>query len=124
MDPPCSTEALLRHFFDLVNDRDAAALAELLDPEARFDFPKAPAMEGRDRIVKFLKLLWRRFPRLQFDVLDVIVGENGERAAVHWRNVGEDRQGEPYHNEGVTWLLIRGDRLLVMSDFFKDTGKF
>ena len=57
-----------------------------------------------------------------FEVLDRALG--GERAAVHWRNRGEDRDGHPYANEGVTWLRFDRGRIVFLSDFFKDTERF
>jgi hypothetical protein len=45
-------------------------------------------------------------------------------SAVHWVNHGSNKRGEPYDNEGVTLLIMEGDKIKWISDFFKDTGKF
>jgi ketosteroid isomerase-like protein len=59
---------------------------------------------------------------LHFTVQGVIA--DGERVAVHWTNQGRTRTGEHYENEGVTWFTFENGKIVFISDFFKDTGKF
>jgi uncharacterized protein (TIGR02246 family) len=109
-------------FFDCVNTRDLNQLAGLLTEDARLFFPKTHPVEGKDRILKFLRILFRHYPKLIFHLLRIIVQDN--QVAVHWHNQGMMRNGEPYENEGVSWLEIVDGRITFISDFFKDTGKF
>ncbi|MBW2000152.1 MAG: nuclear transport factor 2 family protein [Deltaproteobacteria bacterium] len=109
-------------FFELVNRRDLARLGDLLAEDAEFYFPKTKPLIGRDRIIKFFNILFRRFPRLRFQVQGQVV--QGDRAAVHWTNEGVNRDGEAYQNEGMTLLEISSGKIRYISDFFKDTGKF
>lgn len=112
----------LHRFFDAVNRRDMDAMKDCLDENAEFYFPKTQPLFGRDRILRFFAILFRKYSELSFQVQRTIVEENA--AAVHWTNRGIGRKGEPYRNEGVTIAELAGEKITVMSDFFKDTGKF
>ena len=116
------SEAMIREFFEAVNQRDLDGMGLRLDHDAEFYFPKTQPLIGRDRIQRFFKILFRQFPKLTFKVERVIVQE--QQAAVHWTNRGAGRDQKPYENEGVTLLEWEGDKIRFMSDFFKDTGKF
>jgi len=109
-------------FFRLFNERDLDGMGALLAEDAVFRFPKTADLEGRERILRFLKLLLRRFPELEFTLRETVT--EGETAAAWWTNRGVDRQGEPYANEGATWIRWREGAIVSISDFFKDTEKF
>ena len=111
-----------QQFFDALNGRDFQLMEELLDENAELLFPKAEPMVGKRRIVKFLRLLFRKFPQLVFTVHRII--RQDDQAAVHWTNHGKSRHGDPYENEGVTLMELSGNRIRFISDFFKDTEKF
>ena len=109
-------------FFDIINKRDLSKLEEALTENARFYFPKTQPLLGKNRIVRFFKILFRQYPELAFKIRRQIV--QGPLAAIHWTNYGVNKKQEPYENEGVTILEIKGDKIRFISDFFKDTGKF
>ena len=111
-----------KRFFDLFNERDLEGLGALLAEDAVFRFPKTADLEGRERILRFLRLLFRRFPKLEFTLRETVA--EGDATAAHWTNHGADRRGEPYANEGVTWLRWQDGAIVFISDFFKDTEKF
>lgn len=111
-----------RMFFQVLNDRDLETADTLLDPRAELFFPKTKPIIGKERIVKFLKILFRTFPELTFTILNVIA--DGDLAAVHWTDRGVDRKNEPYDNEGVTILKLREGKIVYVSDFFKNTEKW
>lgn len=116
------TEITDRQFFDALNDRNFDKMEELLDENAELFFPKAPPLYGRERILRFLHLLFRKFPQLSFSVLRTI--RQNQLTAVHWTNRGRTRTGEPYENEGVTLIEMSDRRIRWISDFFKNTEKF
>ena len=116
------SQEAIRYFFSAVNKRDFHEMEGLLRPDAALYFPKTEPLLGKDRILRFFKILFRQYPELVFDVKDIIT--QGDRAAVHWTNRGTSRKKEPYENEGVTLLEWKEDGILFMSDFFKDTEKF
>ena len=113
---------LFHKFFEVLNHRDTKEMKVLLGPDAQFYFPKTRPLTGRDRILKFINILFRQYPKLTFKVQRIIL--QGDRAAVHWTNQGETRRKEPYQNEGVTILEMQDGKISFISDFFKDTEKF
>ena len=115
-------EHFILDFFNVVNRRDLDKLKELLADYAEFYFPKTQPLVGRNRIIRFFKILFRQYPKLEFTVHREIM--QGQVAAVHWTNRGVHKNGEPYENEGVTILEMERDKIRFISDFFKDTGKF
>jgi len=115
-------EETVIQFFHIVNERDLEKLGDLLDEEAEFYFPKTQPLLGKQRILRFFKFLYRRYPELVFQVRNRIV--QGEAAAVHWSNQGVKKGGEHYENEGVTLLETKGQKIVFISDFFKNTEMF
>jgi len=109
-------------FFELMSSRDLEGLASHLAEEAVFRFPKTQDLVGREKVLKFLRLLFRRYPELTFEVKGIV--SEGDRTVVHWTNRGRARKGGEYSNEGLTWMEWRGGELIFISDFFKDTEAF
>jgi ketosteroid isomerase-like protein len=117
-----NNDKAISHFFDLINERDLEKLEGLLIENSEFYFPKTKPMMGKSRIIRFFKILFHRFPQLEFRTHRTIIQRS--KAAVHWSNQGMSRQKEPYENEGVTILEMEKGRIRFISDFFKDTEKF
>ncbi|MBA4392829.1 MAG: hypothetical protein C0407_04675 [Desulfobacca sp.] len=117
-----TAEKVTTDFFASVNSRDLNQLADLLTENARLFFPKTQPIQGKDRILKFLRILFRQYPELTFQIHRIIIQEN--QVAVHWQNRGIIRKSEPYENEGVTWFEFIDGHIDFISDFFKDTEKF
>jgi ketosteroid isomerase-like protein len=115
-------EKVIADFFSWFSNRDLDRLPNLLTEEVSLFFPKAQPIKGRERFLKFLRILFRQYPQLTFHVQRIIIQE--DQAAVHWCNRGISRGGEPYENEGVSWFEFVDGRINFISDFFKDTGKF
>ena len=113
---------VLNRFFESVNNRDLRHMGDLFSEDSEFYFPKTQPLKGRERIVRFFKILFRQYPELSFQVQRTII--DGHRAAVHWKNLGKNRRGEDYENEGVTIFEADQGLIVFMSDFFKDTEKF
>jgi ketosteroid isomerase-like protein len=115
-------EQTVKSFFEVFNNRDLKEMASLLDADAEFFFPKTQPLIGRERILKFLGILFRQYPQLSFTIQRVI--QQGEWAAVHWTNQGFNRRKEAYQNEGVTILELQNAKIKYISDFFKNTEIF
>jgi steroid delta-isomerase-like uncharacterized protein len=109
-------------FFERMNRRIIDDMVDLLKDDTRFLFPKTQPLVGKERIVKFFQILFRHYPELYFEVQGIIA--EGDRVAVHWTNQGISRKQEHYENEGVTWFEFEEGKISLISDFFKDTGKF
>ena len=117
-----TAQETISKFFEVFNARNLEEMGNLLNPEAELYFPKTQPLIGKDRVLKFLKLLFRQYPELSFTVVRVIC--QGNQAAVHWTNRGKNRRQETYENEGATILEFEAGKINWISDFFKDTEKF
>ena len=115
-------DKIVSHFFSHVNDRDLPKMEGLLMDDSEFYFPKTKPLLGKNQIIRFFKILFHRFPQLEFRIQRTII--QGSKAAVHWSNRGINRMNAPYENEGVTILEMEERGIRFISDFFKDTEKF
>ena len=113
-------KALTRIIFDTFNNRDVSELERILAEDAVFDFPRTELLKGPKRILVFIKILFRKYPRLAFKVEDILV--DGDRACAVWSNEGEDNKGSPYSNRGVTLVRVKNGKIVFISDYFKDTS--
>ena len=116
-----SDNHLVHKFFEMLNHRDTKEMEDLVGPDTEFYFPKTQPLIGKKRIMKFLNILFRQYPELDFKIQRVI--QQDDKAAVHWTNQGMNRRKEPYQNEGVTILEMQDGKIRFISDFFKDTEK-
>ena len=120
MEKAPSNRELAEAIFTTMNGRDVSHLKQYLAEDAVFDFPGPGRIEGPRRILVFLKVLFRKYPRLEFSVENILV--DGDRACAVWKNEGEDKQGNPYENSGVTLMRFSSGKIVFISDYFKDTS--
>ncbi|MFC2137102.1 nuclear transport factor 2 family protein [Bacteroidota bacterium] len=113
-------KALTRKVFEAMNSRDFSDFENILTENAAFDFPGAKKADGKRRVVIMLNALLRKFPKLEFSVSEIIVEDN--KACAVWTNEGENTNGEPYANSGVTILHFEDEKICFISDYFKDTS--
>jgi ketosteroid isomerase-like protein len=115
-----TAERYVHMVFHGMNTRDFRELERHLAPDARFDFPGAGSIAGARRILAFFTVLLRKYPRLVFNVREIIA--DGERVCVVWENEGHTATGKLYANRGVTIITLRGGVIMSLSDYFKDTS--
>ena len=120
MDAGISNRNLAEAIFTTMNGRDVSHLEHYLAEDAVCDFPGPGRIEGPRRILVFLKVLFRKYPRLEFSVVDILV--DGDQACAVWTNEGEDKKGKPYQNSGVTLMRFSEGKIVFISDYFKDTS--
>ena len=116
VDPRRAAETMI----EAMNTRVLDRLVSLLAEGAVFHFPGTDPLEGPERIGRFLRILFYRYPELRFTVGRTIADERS--VAVEWTNEGTDRKGEPYRNAGVTVIEIDERGIVYLSDTFKDTS--
>jgi ketosteroid isomerase-like protein len=109
-------------FFEYLSNQNLGQMSNFLKEDARLLFPKTQPLIGKQRILKFFQILFRQYPELTFTVEHIIA--QADSVAAHWRNKGITRKNEAYENEGVTLFFFEDGLVTLMSDFFKDTGKF
>lgn len=111
---------LIAAFFASLNDQDFGDLTNYLSPDVVFHFPGTKLLTGPKKAVRLLRIIYRRYSDLVFAISDTIVEDN--RATAIWENAGTDRKGNQYKNHGVTILTFRDNKVVYMSDYFKDTS--
>ncbi len=119
MDQP-ELKGLIKNFFEKINNREFDSLEKYLASSVVFYFPGTKPVQGPDKVIQLLRIIFRRYPDLLFDVKDIIT--EGDRIAVVWTNHGRDTKGNLYQNEGVTIIEIEKGLIIYLSDYFKDTS--
>jgi ketosteroid isomerase-like protein len=107
-------------FVDAMNNRNHNEFSKYLKEDAALDFPGPGLIKTQTKIISFTKALFRRFPRLEFTVQDIIA--EGDRACIVWTNEGKRYDGERYNNSGITLLHLSDGKIDFISDYFKDTS--
>ncbi len=115
-----SVQDAARGIFKAMNTRDFREFENLVSQDVVFDFPGAGRIAGIKRVLVFLKALLRKYPKLAFTVSEIIT--DNQNACAVWTNKGEDINGNPYSNCGITLLYFRENKLTFISDYFKDTS--
>ncbi len=114
------SQDMVRSVFVAMNTRDFSELEKIMSEGVVFDFPGAGRVEGYRKVLVFLKALLRKYPKLTFTVSEIITGD--QRACAIWTNEGEDKEGHPYENRGITLLHFSESKITFISDYFKDTS--
>ena len=103
-----------------MDKRDFTLYEKHVAEDAVLDFPGSEKVKGCRRIIVFLKAVLRKYPELKFTIEKIILDEDG--AAVVWSNKGKDKSGEPYDNRGITFVQMRHEKIVLISDYFKNTS--
>lgn len=113
-----------KHFahlvFECFNNRDFNPVENTLAENVVINFPGVGDISGKRRTILFLKTLLRKYPKLEFTVSEIIV-ENNSAVAV-WTNQGKSFDGKAYFNSGITLFHFENERIIFISDYFKDTS--
>lgn len=100
--------------FDRVSNRVTA------DVEHSFpgDHPLGGQRKGREALQAWFRRFERLFPGHVFDVQEVVVAGWPWRSvvAVHWEVQITPVTGEPYTNQGTTWLELRWGRIAAIHE--------
>ena len=106
--------------FDCFNTRDFAAVQPFVALDIVFNFPGVGDILGDRKALFFMKMLLRKYPKLEFDISEIIV--EGEKAVAVWTNSGENTVGEEYSNSGMTLFHFKDGMISFISDYFKNTS--
>ncbi|MDD3722867.1 MAG: nuclear transport factor 2 family protein [Lutibacter sp.] len=113
-------KSIIISFYDAMSNRDFEKLASFLQEDAVFEFPGAKICIGEKRVLLLLTMLTRKYTVLNFSVSECIVED--ESVCAIWTNSGISTAGEDYSNSGVTVFRFRDDKIIFLSDYFKDTS--
>jgi len=117
---PNSFADMARTLFKAMNIRNFTILDSMVHESIILDFPGVGQIEGPRRVFLFMKVLLKKYPRLEFDVSEVLV--DGTRAVAVWTNSGEKIDGTLYKNSGMTLFHFEDEKIRFISDYFKDTS--
>lgn len=106
--------------FAALNKREFSDVQPFLSDDIVLNFPGVGDVSGTKRVLVFMKSLLRKFPELNFIVGDVI--SEGEKVVVIWTNTGKKITGEDYTNSGNTLFHFSEGKIMLISDYFKDTS--
>jgi ketosteroid isomerase-like protein len=115
-----SNRELAEFVVSSMDKRDFTLYEKHVAEDAALDFPGSATVRGCRKIIVFLKAVLRKYPELQFTI-ENIIADKGWAAAV-WSNKGKFKNGEPYSNQGVTLVKISAGKIVLISDYFKDTS--
>jgi ketosteroid isomerase-like protein len=113
-------EDLSKKVFAAMNSRDFDQLKDDMDENITFDFPGTKLIEGRRKVIVFLNALMRKYKMLTFKMTDIIIDQ--DKSVVIWTNFGEAPDGSEYRNNGATFIKFKKDKIVFLSDYFKDTS--
>ncbi len=106
--------------FECFNNRDFDPVQNKFSENVIMNFPGVGDIAGLKRVIIFMKSLLRKYPKLEFSISEVIMEEN--RAVVVWKNQGERVDGQAYSNNGITLFHFTEEKIVLISDYFKDTS--
>ena len=113
---------MIYRFVDAINEKDFKALDEVLHDDATFRFPKIDDQVGKKAVIRFFKVMSRKYTELKWMVYEDVF--EGDQAVLIWDSTGELRGGGSYENEGVTTFKLKDGKLLFISDYLKRTEMF
>ena len=115
-----SKKEMAQSVFDAMNNKDFSFASKIFDENIQFDFPGIGTVDGVRKVVVVLTALLRKYKKLHFIVSDIILEK--ERACVIWTNKGESLKEDLYENSGITLIHFSDDKIVLLSDYFKDTS--
>jgi ketosteroid isomerase-like protein len=109
-----------RALFTAMDTRDFSYIEQHMDEGLIFDFPGIGIVEGRKRVLTFMKAMLRKYSSLSFTISRCI--QQDDHSCVVWTNQGNLNSGEPYRNSGITLVRFAEEQIVFISDYFKDTS--
>jgi ketosteroid isomerase-like protein len=106
--------------FTCFNNRDFGPVQNSLAENVVLNFPGVGDISGKRRTILFFKTLLRKYPELTFTVSEIMM-EN-KRAVAVWSNQGKSSDGKGYSNSGITLFHFEEEKIVFISDYFKDTS--
>lgn len=127
--PTPSTRQVATQWFQRVwNERDDAAIGQLMDSNARCELEGGQEIIGPEQFREFFRTLTTVFPDIHVTILDII--EEGDKATVRWEargTHGGDGMGlRATHTtqvfRGMTWMVVRNGQIVDGGDCWNQDG--
>lgn len=115
---------LARQFIQDLNSRNLERLMSWFLEDTQLWIPPAPLVQGSKRITLLLKLIFRRYTDIQWEIVELYQASENI-ILVEMRSTGTFTSGKKYENNLIS--LIKYDsagKIFYISDFFKNTAVF
>lgn len=123
-EPVDSIQALARQFIRDLNTRNLESLMNWFLEDAQLWIPPAPIVGGSKRIQLLLKLIFRRYSDIQWEILELYQASD-QVILVEMRSVGTFTSGKIYENNLISLIKYNeAGKIFYISDFFKNTAIF
>lgn len=121
--PPVSFD-MKEDFFDALSANDIGRAADVFAADGVLLFPGLRPVSGRPLVKRMLSLIRRRYSSISWEMNSTIYADSWLVSA--WSVFGKFQQtGSKYENEGVSLIkLDDAGRIIMLSDYFKDTLSF
>lgn len=115
---------LARRFILDLNSRDPGKLKTWFRDDAQLWIPPAPLVCGSKRIELLLKLIFRRYSDIQWEILELYQASENV-ILVEMRSSGTFISGKAYENNLISLIKYTGaGKIFFISDYFKNTAIF
>lgn len=122
--PDEPVKELARRFILDLNTRDLDKLMPWFRQDAQLWIPPAPLVCGSKRISLLLKLIFRRYRDVQWEILDLYQASENV-ILVEMRSFGTFTSGKVYENNLISLIKYTGSgKIFFISDYFKNTAIF
>lgn len=125
---PAPRDVASQWFQRVWNERDEAAIDELMSPTARGVLAAGQEVMGPAQFKEFFRAFATLFPDLRVRLLDVM--EDGEKVVVRWEargtHAGEGlglKATQRVHTfSGMTWMVVRNGQIVDGGDSWNQDG--
>ncbi|MDB5051918.1 MAG: nuclear transport factor 2 family protein [Fibrobacteres bacterium] len=115
---------LARRFILDLNSRDLEKLMGWFLEETQLWIPPAPLVQGSKRISLLLKLIFRRYSDIQWEITELYQASDSI-ILVEMRSFGTFTSGKLYENNLISLIKYNASgKIFYISDFFKNTAVF
>ncbi len=115
---------LARRFILDLNSRDLENLMPWFREDAQLWIPPSPLVCGSKRINLLLKLIFRRYRDIQWEIVELYQASDNV-ILVEMRSFGTFTSGKVYENNLISLIKYTGSgKIFYISDYFKDTAIF
>lgn len=115
---------LARQFIDDLNTRNLERLMDWFFEETQLWIPPAPLVQGSKRISLLLRLIFRRYSDIQWEIVELYQASEFI-VLIEMRSHGTFTSGKKYENNLISLIKYNSSgKIFYISDFFKNTAVF
>ncbi len=122
--PSQPVKVLATQFIQDLNTRDLPRLMLWFHDDAQLWIPPAPIVQGAKRIQLLLRLIFRRYSNIQWEITELY--QSSENIIlVEMHSFGTFTDGKVYDNQLISLIKYNSNgQIFYISDYFKNTAVF